>query len=139
MALAAKDKLKHFRASIYLHIGRKDEQTNASAGNRARVTSMATMYSTTRPLMLILNRSTRGARSSHVTKRWTLAPDFELWETGQADLCFTQGMIAFSTATLVKLEDMFLRLQVLSGVVAGHCAGMHDASKRCVCIARRAW
>ena len=27
-------------------------ETNASAGNRARVTSMATMYSTTRPLML---------------------------------------------------------------------------------------
>ena len=26
---------------------------NASAGNRARVTSMATMYSTTRPLMLL--------------------------------------------------------------------------------------
>ena len=28
------------------------ERENASAGNRTRVTSMATMYSTTRPLML---------------------------------------------------------------------------------------
>ena len=28
---------------------------NASAGNRTRVTSMATMYSTTRPLMLLTN------------------------------------------------------------------------------------
>ena len=29
---------------------------NASAGNRTRVTSMATMYSTTRPLMLLIAR-----------------------------------------------------------------------------------
>ena len=32
---------------------RKKTEENASAGNRARVTSMATMYSTTRPLMQI--------------------------------------------------------------------------------------
>jgi hypothetical protein len=30
----------------------RHQSTNASAGNRTRVTSMATMYSTTRPLML---------------------------------------------------------------------------------------
>ena len=30
----------------------RDQNANASAGNRTRVTSMATMYSTTRPLML---------------------------------------------------------------------------------------
>ena len=29
----------------------KPHEENASAGNRTRVTSMATMYSTTRPLM----------------------------------------------------------------------------------------
>ena len=39
----------------------KDErrQECASAGNRTRVTSMATMYSTTRPLMLVLVRIAR--------------------------------------------------------------------------------
>ena len=30
-----------------------EQQSSASAGNRTRVTSMATMYSTTRPLMLL--------------------------------------------------------------------------------------
>ena len=35
------------------------KQKIASAGNRARVTSMATMYSTTRPLMLMINRRRR--------------------------------------------------------------------------------
>ena len=37
--------------------GRRQEW-HASAGNRARVTSMATMYSTTRPLMLLGELST---------------------------------------------------------------------------------
>ena len=32
------------------------ERECASAGNRARVTSMATMYSTTRPLMLVVTK-----------------------------------------------------------------------------------
>ena len=32
-----------------------DSNFHASAGNRTRVTSMATMYSTTRPLMLLAN------------------------------------------------------------------------------------
>ena len=37
------------RTKLVLHA--QEVQYNASAGNRARVTSMATMYSTTRPLM----------------------------------------------------------------------------------------
>ena len=32
----------------------RHQEWHASAGNRARVTSMATMYSTTRPLMLLV-------------------------------------------------------------------------------------
>ena len=42
---------------IYDDVARLIQSTgaNASAGNRARVTSMATMYSTTRPLMLLNN------------------------------------------------------------------------------------
>ena len=38
---------------------------NASAGNRTRVTSMATMYSATRPLML-QQPAWRDARSQHL-------------------------------------------------------------------------
>ena len=43
--------------------------TNASAGNRTRVTSMATMYSTTRPLML-LTKSFRGGNSIRASRIW---------------------------------------------------------------------
>ena len=37
----------------------------ASAGNRTRVTSMATMYSTTRPLMLLVSNARRMMRPSY--------------------------------------------------------------------------
>ena len=42
---------------------------SASAGNRTRVTSMATMYSTTRPLMLVSNNKRR--LTMHVLQHWT--------------------------------------------------------------------
>ena len=43
---------------------------NASAGNRARVTSMATMYSTTRPLML-MHRCLVEAALFGCSPKWT--------------------------------------------------------------------
>ena len=40
-------------ASHNMTVSSRTANEHASAGNRARVTSMATMYSTTRPLMLL--------------------------------------------------------------------------------------
>ena len=54
---------------------------HASAGNRTRVTSMATMYSTTRPLMLLVLVSGRTAR--------TLAPHCEHSPVPVAQLVFS--------------------------------------------------
>ena len=45
-------------------------KTNASAGNRARVTSMATMYSATRPLMPLLLR--QGCVTQQIQMLWQL-------------------------------------------------------------------
>ena len=42
------------------------KQSIASAGNRTRVTSMATMYSTTRPLMLMLKFAPRALPAASV-------------------------------------------------------------------------
>ena len=43
----------HFLSLKELQRNSNVNESNASAGNRTRVTSMATMYSTTRPLMLL--------------------------------------------------------------------------------------
>ena len=119
MALAAKDKLKHkvFHTSIYCDIGCKDDQTNASAGNRARVTSMATMYSTTRPLMLLLNRTSRDATSFYMTRKTEDSSGLGVlgnWPSRPMDYALDQGTIAYSTATLAMLKDKLWKLQVLS-------------------------
>ena len=42
---------------------------NASAGNPTRVTSMATMYSATRPLMLCLRTAVKTSYSEHLDSR----------------------------------------------------------------------
>ena len=49
LGLVVENSLSHPGAQLVLHA--EEAHHNASAGNRTRVTSMATMYSTTRPLM----------------------------------------------------------------------------------------
>ena len=56
---------------------RRAREQIASAGNRTRVTSMATMHSTTRPLMLILSARTAGMQ-------FQSACTWDLWWNGLA-------------------------------------------------------
>ena len=74
------------------HCCQADNPKNASAGNRARDTSMATMYSATRPLMLLgplmaglnwLRLPTLGAAAVATQyPRWDLNPQSPPWEGG---------------------------------------------------------
>ena len=74
-----------FCATFLIYYMAKHTQKGASAGNRTRVTSMATMYSTTRPLMLthsdngkLLTRlHTYNVRVKRSQNRKTTAAGFE--------------------------------------------------------------
>ena len=69
----------------------------ASAGNRTRVTSMATMYSTTRPLMLVLVRIARFwlATASETGCRTTRHADSKSMIKHSAPVAVLSGMSRF--------------------------------------------
>ena len=74
----------------------------ASAGNRARVTSMATMYSTTRPLMLLTSFKTAASRRTASSYDSSFSP---ARRPGPGSLALSQGMVVCAGYTAVDCGE----------------------------------
>ena len=86
---------------------------HASAGNRTRVTSMATMYSTTRPLMLLTNNFRGGSsiRASRIWRRSSADPQKQ-WISHYKG--FQSNGVSFNKALPLKVICFFWGLSFYS-------------------------
>ena len=106
IALATQHRLlgAHIQTAPKSYAQHDEDASNASAGNRAQVTSMATMYSATRPLMLL----------QHITKITQIVTKLQNWVYDVADHLIylpSKGQRVYVCACLFVSLRLWMRTQ----------------------------